>query len=112
MRTGKTIIFLSKLLKKFTSRAVLVVALFSFVATVTEAYGTSKKVSICHATGSATNQFVSIEVSVNTVPAYLRHGNVQPVNAICPGAPGGIDPPAATPEPITMLLFGAGLALG
>lgn len=34
------------------------------------------KVTICHFTGSATNPFVVITISVNALPAHLRHGDV------------------------------------
>ena len=36
---------------------------------------TSGKVTICHHTGSGSNPFVTITVSVNALPAHLAHGD-------------------------------------
>ena len=67
------------------------------------------KTSLCHATGSASNPFFLEEVPVRAASAHLQRGDIYPVQGVCPGEVEGA-PPAATPEPITMLLFGAGLA--
>jgi hypothetical protein len=32
-----------------------------------------EKITICHATGSATNPYVEITISVNAIPAHLAH---------------------------------------
>ena len=66
------------------------------------------KVTLCHATSSAGNPFVLENINSNALGAHLAHGDVYPNSGLCPG---GIDGgPVATPEPVTMLLFGVGLA--
>ena len=50
------------------------------------------EVTICHATGSETNRFVEITVSVNSLPAHFAHGDVLAPAAGCGslnGGPGG-----------------------
>jgi hypothetical protein len=37
--------------------------------------GNNDKVTICHATGSETNPYVEITISVNALAAHLRHQN-------------------------------------
>lgn len=71
--------------------------------------GGQTNVTICHATMSATNPYVIETVAAASLTAHLAGGDVYPLNGACPGSIGG-GSPAATPEPITMLLFGAGLA--
>jgi len=92
----------------FASRALLSIFVLSGVGSVSPSYG-ADKVVICHATSSASNPFVINEVAASAVPAHIRHGDVYPTAGVCPGGLEG-GPTAATPEPITMLLFGAGLA--
>jgi hypothetical protein len=106
--------------------------------------GPKWKIAICHATGSATNPFVSIIVSDNGVAHRNHSADIIPAPASgCPGATatpaptpagggtptptpipttggggtteptpptGGGPIPMPTPEPVTLLLFGAGLA--
>src|SRR3954452_2485837 len=48
------------------------------------------KVTICHATGSETNPFVRITVSVNALPAHTRHQNEEDIvnpQGDCPSSP-------------------------
>src|SRR5687767_38727 len=67
------------------------------------------KVTICHATRSATNPYEMVTVSDNG-RAHAGHGNdINPAPAT--GCPAGEGPaPTASPEPVTMLLFGAGMS--
>jgi hypothetical protein len=87
--------------------------------------GTAKegKVTICHATGSATNPFVVITISENAVDAHRRHQDGRdivpaPANG-CPatattttttGAPPRVDQPGAPPP--TLAPAGQGGVLG
>ena len=79
----------------------------------TTAENNDKKVAICHREGEGV--FHLNTISSNAVPAHLAHGDMYPEAGACLG--GGTDPtdnpggePGATPEPVTILLFGAGLA--
>jgi hypothetical protein len=47
-----------------------------------------KKVLICHATHVKKHPYVPVRVSVKSVRALLRHGDVLPTNGKCPSAPG------------------------
>src|SRR4051812_5881906 len=56
------------------------------------------KVTICHATGSETNPFVRITVSVNALPAHTRHQNEEDIvnpQGDCPSSavPAGVGNP-------------------
>jgi Ca2+-binding RTX toxin-like protein len=77
----------------------LAVAGLMFTGTVGGAVAAqpADKVTLCHATGSATNPYVEITVSENAAAAHQRHGDfVLPEGAECPGstppAPGPGDP--------------------
>ncbi|HJR26766.1 MAG TPA: hypothetical protein VJ804_14910, partial [Acidimicrobiales bacterium] len=52
------------------------------------------KITICHATGSASNPFVEITISVNAIPAHLNHQEGRDIipapGGRCPG--GVVDP--------------------
>jgi hypothetical protein len=50
----------------------------------------SGKETICHATGSATNPYVEITISVDAIPAHENH---QYGNDIIPAPPGGCSNP-------------------
>ena len=68
-----------------------------------------KKTAICHREGDGTYHLNT--VSSSAVDAHLAHGDAYPEDGAClNGTTGGDVEPGATPEPITMLLFGAGLA--
>jgi hypothetical protein len=77
---------------------------------------TAARVNICHVTGSQTNpSFELTEIPEEALKGHLGHGDIYPVPATgCPsGGAGDPDPtplPGGTPEPITILLFGSGLA--
>jgi hypothetical protein len=69
------------------------------------------QVTICHATGSSTNPYNEITTAdPSVIGAHIpNHGGDFIVTS--PGqCPTGGTGPTAVPEPITMLLFGAGLA--
>lgn len=63
--------------------------------------------SICHATGSNENPYVTV---TDNGKGHLRHdGDIIPAPAAgCPTGQG--TSPTANPEPVTMLLFGAGMS--
>ena len=60
---------------------------------------------LCHATGSPSNPFVLISPGDPSYNTHFGHGDMPAVNGVC-----GEGTPSVIPEPITMLLFGAGLA--
>jgi hypothetical protein len=45
---------------------------------------TEGKVEICHRTSSAVRPYVRIEVSVNSLDAHQKHGDIIPAPATCP----------------------------
>ena len=58
------------------------------------------KTTICHATGSATNPYVTITVSKNALPAHTRHQDGRDiVPAPAAGCPSGSEAPAAAKKP-------------
>ena len=71
-----------------------------------------RKVSICHR--ESDGRYNLITVSLNAVEAHTAHGDLNPELGSCfdgGTGGGGVDAePGATPEPITMMLFGVGLA--
>ena len=76
-------------------------------------FGTGGTLTLCHATGSRENPYVTITVSDNGEAHRNHPADIIPAPAAgCPGpsGPGGDDPPSPVPEPVTMLLFGAGVA--
>ncbi len=94
---------------KILGGAILPSILLSAFVIVSQAQGVPTR-PLCHATGSATNPFVLEDVPVRAVSGHLQRGDIYPIEGGCP--PGRLEggSPAATPEPVTMLLFGAGLA--
>ncbi|MBO1266710.1 hypothetical protein [Arthrobacter cavernae] len=98
-------------MRRFLALVALVAAVLGFthlgVMTPALAEGEEgKKVTICHATGSETNPFVEITISVNAVKAHENHQGLEDIipapAAGCPGAvvPPVVDPPAVVP-PVT-----------
>ena len=80
------------------------------LAAVSFAFGQAS-VTFCHATGSSSNPYETITTANEAVlAAHQGHpGDIIPAPAGgCP-TDGGTTP-TSVPEPITMLLFGAGLA--
>jgi hypothetical protein len=70
-------------------------------------HGPAGKTTLCHATGSATNPYVTITVSNNAVPAHDRHQNDEDIIPApaggCPGAAQSLAPgtPGTTPRGTT-----------
>lgn len=61
------------------------------------------KMSICHATGSATNPFNLIAVALPSVQAHGKHGDIIPApDAGCPTGTRGGQPPQGPPGKITI----------
>ena len=69
-----------------------------------------KTFALCHKEGDGAFQLNT--VSESAVGAHLAHGDMYSEAGACldGGSTGGGPAPGANPEPITMLLFGAGLA--
>jgi Ca2+-binding RTX toxin-like protein len=65
-------------------------------ASAAKADNGNEKVTICHATGSATNPYVEITISVNALPAHLRH---QDGRDIIPAPVTGCGDVTPTPDP-------------
>ncbi len=59
---------------------------------------------LCH-TNQGTKGFSIVYPDNSAYDAHAKHGDQPAVDGQC-----GIEPPTAVPEPVTMLLFGAGLA--
>jgi hypothetical protein len=76
-------------MKRFYATVVSAVVCGTFAVTAAQAGG--GKVQICHMTGSATNPYVLVDVSVNAQDAHAtNHGDVSPgTDGSCPQAPGG-----------------------
>lgn len=76
----------------FTSRATVANNQFSTglwaTPTPSPSPSGSGKVDICHQTGSETNPYVEISISINALPAHLDHGDIYPVPET--GCPSGI----------------------
>jgi hypothetical protein len=62
------------------------------------------KVTICHATGSATNPYVEITISVNALPAHERHQDGRDIIPAPAGGCPGTEIPAGVGNPPTALL--------
>ena len=102
--------------RKSLHAAFLSVALMLGLSVAVIAQGTKGQISkggeggtlppLCHATGSNSNPFTLISPGDPSYNTHFGHGDVPAVNGVC----GGGTTPSGVPEPITMLLFGAGLA--
>lgn len=81
------------------------------LAAASFAFG-QESVTFCHATGSASNPYNTITTSNEGEINGHRHHEGDIIPAPAGGCPteGGTTTPTSVPEPITMLLFGAGLA--
>src|SRR4051794_19159973 len=96
----------------------------SLAAMAHNTFGQKPKTAICHATSSATNPYSFLQLPQEPLSAHFdEHGtplaghekDFFPVDNDCDvtNDGGSVEPtpaPTGTPEPITMLLFGAGLA--
>ncbi len=67
-------------------------------------------ISVCHATGSKENPYETMMVKDNGVAHRNHPADIipEPING-CPGPSGG-GSPEPVPEPLTILLFGSGIA--
>jgi hypothetical protein len=71
------------------------------------------QVAICQRTNSDTHPFALKTVAAPSLSEHIAQGAVYPVDGACPEGPtkGGVESdPGAVPEPLTILLFGSGLA--
>ena len=57
-------------------------------STTTTTTPSGKKVQLCHRTHSKKKPWVLITVSRNALKAHLKHGDVLPVNGLCPSSQG------------------------
>lgn len=95
--------------------AVLVVLVFT-----ANTFGQAPKVGLCHA--NAPNDYSFVFISENALDAHYDRDLMQFKNGhdldffadtaeeCTRTTPGGEEPPGAVPEPLTILLFGAGVA--
>lgn len=69
--------------------AIAMMSVVAFTAQPSAEATTNLKVKVCHATGSESNPWVKIEVSLNALPAHLAHGDVFPnfFTGKCPTPP-------------------------
>lgn len=67
--------------------------------------------AVCHLEGNGSFHLITVDNEA-VFNAHLAHGDVLPENGACPGTTGGggDGEPGAVPEPLTILLFGTGLA--
>ena len=84
-----------------------------YVDNLKEPNAAGDDVTFCHVTGSDTNPYEVKTLPKAALQGHLDHGDIYPVPA--GGCPAGVvgtptPVPGATPEPVTVLLFGTGLA--
>ena len=108
---------MQRLKNAFLVGSVLVFTVMISATAANGQFGTRSRVDqkrqivvVCHATGSKDNPYETTEVRDNGVAHRSHPADIVPAPVDgCPG-PGGVEPVEPVPEPLTMLLFGAGVA--
>ena len=94
--------------KRIIQNFLIAASLVAVLVFAGSAFAQHEQITVCHTTGNGIFELTPIDDS--SLQGHLQHGDIYPVPAN--GCPSGTTPtpaPGATPEPITILLFGAGL---